>query len=209
MTTTPNRLTCPLVRTRADKHHIHYSDVTMGGMASQLTSLTIAYSTVHSGADQRKHQSSTPLAFVWGIHRTPVNSPHKLPVTRKMFPFDDVIISTDRAKQDQSILRIHIGCDILGRLLYQSPFVASGNRGVNLAGSTSRKDDVWCSMTSGVQYRDSNYLWPVTHTWLWTGLSLVQAVACHIFDFKQLPKSMITCRTIGTQSPFQRDLIQT
>ena len=64
----------------------------MGAMASQITSLTIVYSTV-SGADQSKHQSSASLAFVWGIHRGPVNSPHKWPVTRKMFPFDDVIMN--------------------------------------------------------------------------------------------------------------------
>ena len=64
----------------------------MGTMASQITSLTIVYSTVYSEADQRKHQSSASLAFVWGIHRGPVNSPHKWPVTRKMFPFDDVIM---------------------------------------------------------------------------------------------------------------------
>ena len=69
----------------------HYDDVTIGTMASQITSLTIVYSTVYSGADQRKHQSSASLAFVWGIHRRPVNSPHKGPVTRKMFPLDDVI----------------------------------------------------------------------------------------------------------------------
>ena len=56
------------------------------GVASQITSLTIAYPTVYSGADQRKHQSSASLAFVRGIQRGPVNSPHKLPVTRKMFP---------------------------------------------------------------------------------------------------------------------------
>ena len=71
----------------------HYDDVIMGAIASQITSLTIVYSTVYSGADQSKHQSSASLAFVWGIHRGPVNSPHKWPVTPKMFPFDDVIMS--------------------------------------------------------------------------------------------------------------------
>ena len=70
----------------------HYSDVVMGAMASLITSLTSVYSTVHPGADQSKHQSPASLAFVRGIHRRPVNSPHKWPVTRKMFPFDDVIM---------------------------------------------------------------------------------------------------------------------
>ena len=64
----------------------------MGAIASQITSLTIVFSTVYSDADQNKHQSSASLAFVQGIHRGPVNSPHKWPVTRKMFPFDDVIM---------------------------------------------------------------------------------------------------------------------
>ena len=45
------------------------------------------------GADQRKHQSSASLAFGQGIHRWPANSPHKRLVTRKMFPFDDVILT--------------------------------------------------------------------------------------------------------------------
>ena len=53
----------------------------MGAMAFQITSLTIAYWTIYLGADQRKHQGSASLAFVWGIHR-------------KMFPFDDVIMLT-------------------------------------------------------------------------------------------------------------------
>ena len=70
----------------------HYSDVIMGVMAYQITSLTVVYSIVYSGADQRKHQSSASLAFERGIHRSPVNSPHKWPVTRKMFPFDNVIM---------------------------------------------------------------------------------------------------------------------
>ena len=64
----------------------------MSEIASQITSLTIVYSTVLSGADQSKHQSSASLAFVWEIHRWPVNFPHKWPVTRKIFPFDDVIM---------------------------------------------------------------------------------------------------------------------
>ena len=71
----------------------HYGDDIMGAMASQITSLAIVYSTVYSDANQRKHQSSASLAFVRGIHRGPMNSPHKWPVTRKMFPFDDVIIA--------------------------------------------------------------------------------------------------------------------
>ena len=71
---------------------VHYGDVMMGAIASQITSLTIVYSTVYSDADQRKHQSSALLAFVRGIHRGPVNSPHKWPVTRKICPYDDVIM---------------------------------------------------------------------------------------------------------------------
>ena len=59
----------------------------MGAMASEITSLTIVYSTVYSGADHRKHQSSASLAFG-----------HKGPVTRKMLPFDDVIMSLRKRK---------------------------------------------------------------------------------------------------------------
>ena len=66
----------------------HYCDVITGAIASHITSLTFDYSNVYSDADERKHQSSASLAFVRG----PVNSPHKSPVTRKMFPFDDVIM---------------------------------------------------------------------------------------------------------------------
>ena len=74
-----------------NKHRSHYNGVIMSALASQINSLTIVYSAVYSGADQGKHQSSASLAFVRGIQRWPVNSPHKWPVTRKMFPFNDVI----------------------------------------------------------------------------------------------------------------------
>ena len=69
-----------------------YNDVIMGETASQITGVSIVCSTVGSGGDHRKYQSSASLAFVWGTHRRPVNSPHKRPVRRKMFPFDDVIM---------------------------------------------------------------------------------------------------------------------
>ena len=72
----------------------HYKDVIMATMSSQITSLKIVYSIVYSDADQSKYQSSASLAFVCGIHRRPVNSPHKWPVTWKMFPFDDVNMVT-------------------------------------------------------------------------------------------------------------------
>ena len=62
----------------------------MSAMASQITGVSIVCSKVCSDTDQRKHQSSASLAFVSGNHRWPVDSPHKGPVTRKMFPFDDV-----------------------------------------------------------------------------------------------------------------------
>ena len=73
----------------------HYSDIIMGTMASQITCVVIVYSTIYSGADQRKHQSSASLTFVREIHRWPVKSPHKGQVTRKMFLFDDVIMITN------------------------------------------------------------------------------------------------------------------
>ena len=71
---------------------VHYNDVIMSAIPSHMTRLTIVHSIVYSDADQRKHQSCASLAFVRGIHRGPVNSPHKWPVTRNMFPFDDVIM---------------------------------------------------------------------------------------------------------------------
>ena len=57
---------------------------------------------------QRKHQSSASLAFVRGIHRVPVNSPHKWPVTRKMFPFDDVIMSDQVTRMRKSVPCHHV-----------------------------------------------------------------------------------------------------
>ena len=70
----------------------HYSDVTMSAMGSQINGVSIVYWIVCSGANQTKHQSSASLAFVWEIHRWPVNTARKGSVTRKMFPSDGVIM---------------------------------------------------------------------------------------------------------------------
>ena len=73
---------------------LYNSDVIMTTMASQVTGVPIVCSTVCWGGWSKKHQSSASLAFVRGSHRWPVGSPHKAPVRRKMFPFDDVLMLT-------------------------------------------------------------------------------------------------------------------
>ena len=88
---------------------VHYCDVIMGATASQITSITIVYSTVYSGSDQWKHKSSASLAFVRGIHRWPVNSPHKGPVTRNIFPFHDVIMQLEWIESMKDTLLFHFG----------------------------------------------------------------------------------------------------
>ena len=64
----------------------------MSTMVSQITSLAIVYSTVYSGPDQRKHQSSVSLAFAKGTHRWSVNFTPKGPVMQKMLPFDNIFM---------------------------------------------------------------------------------------------------------------------
>ena len=100
----------------------HYDGVIMGTIASQISSLTIVY----FDADQRKYQSSASLAFVRGIHRGPVISLHKWPVTREMLPFDDVMMmmrdsaenirpqSWSNGKQFAKYQGYAIGCKMIG-----------------------------------------------------------------------------------------------
>ena len=83
----------------------------MSTMASQITILTIVYSTVYFGAYQRKYQSFASLAFVRGSHRWPVNSPYKGPVTQKMFPLDDVIM--ERLTSYTYIFFLYVSIDLV------------------------------------------------------------------------------------------------
>ena len=85
----------------------------MSTMASQITGVSIVCTAVYSGVDQRKHQSSVSLAFVRGIHRSPVNSPHKGSVTRKMLPFDGMIMDKRGVLLDRYIYITTLFCSIL------------------------------------------------------------------------------------------------
>ena len=80
----------------------------MGAMAYQIPSLTIVYATVFSGADQIKYQSSASPAFVRGIHRQPVKSPHKWSVTRKMLSFDDVMNVDTKIHQSRVLHKYYV-----------------------------------------------------------------------------------------------------
>ena len=115
----------PLIQTGPDRQVLkyHYNDVIMGAIPSQITSLTIVYSIVYSDANQRKHQSSASMAFVRWIH--------KWPVTRKMFPFDDVIMSfasgcrVGRNFQNtnrRTLIWLNINCDNVELLMWSNKF---------------------------------------------------------------------------------------
>ena len=95
--------------TNASYWQMHYDDVIMDWIASQITSLPVVCSIVYSDVNQRKHQSSASLAFVREIHRGPVNFPHKWPVTRKMFPFDDVIMEPSQTNVLLYVISSNIG----------------------------------------------------------------------------------------------------
>ena len=86
-----HRLRHPGYCESTDGFWLHCSDVIMSMMPSQFISVAIVYSTICWRTGQRKQWSSASLAFVRGIHRWPANSPHEGPVTRRMFPFDDII----------------------------------------------------------------------------------------------------------------------
>ena len=121
----------------------HYDDVIMTMLASQITSLTVVYSIVYSGVNQRKHQSSASLAIVRKIHRGPVNFPHKWPVTRKMFPFDDVIMKLTTIGQHNMMMSSNrnIFC-ITGPLWGES----TGHRWIPLTNASDM--ELWCFLWS-------------------------------------------------------------
>ena len=86
---------------------LHYTDVIMNTMASQITSLTVVYSIVYSDSRSKKTSKFRVTGLCVGNSPGPVNSPHKGPVTRKMFPFDDVIMESHPVLPE-SVLKLSI-----------------------------------------------------------------------------------------------------
>ena len=119
----------------------------MGTIASQITSFTIVYSTFYSDADQRKHQSSASLAFVWGSHRRRVNSPHKWPATRKMFPFDDVIMHTLKTQTFCSMSSVMLNNVVLPAKWIKSVDIQRNFRRIRCRGSI--RTDIFTSASVG------------------------------------------------------------
>ena len=154
----------------------------MSAMASQITIPSIVYSTVYSGADQGKLQSSASLAFVRGIHRCAVNSSHKWPVTRKILPFDDVIIielQHTTAKQlvhshcsDVKWVSRHLNSPASGRLVQE--FVQT-NIKINIKTPDNwpfvreYTGDGWVPLTKGQWYGKLFHVKsPLCIAWLWS-----------------------------------------
>ena len=114
-------------------NRVHYNDVIISVISTQITGVSIVCSTVCSGTDQRKHQSCASLTFMRVIHRWLMDSPHKGPVTRKMFPFDDVTLSTrpwyNRFTAYHRLVRCRVDCftrwTCVFRYYMQSSFVMS------------------------------------------------------------------------------------
>ena len=138
-----------LISLRMD--YFHYNDVIMGALTSYITSLTIVYSIVYSDTDQRKHQSSASLAFVWGIHRGPVNSQHKWPVTRKMFPFDDVIMSPALPANTREGLLANI--QWMNNMNLQRTAIMTKQDQVKLGNK-------WMNSVNNISSKQENYWWP-------------------------------------------------
>ena len=65
----------------------------MSALASQITSLTIVYSTVYAGTFGKKTSKLRATGLYEGNSPVTGDFPAQKPVTRKMFPFDNVIMS--------------------------------------------------------------------------------------------------------------------
>ena len=143
----------------------HYNDVRKGTMASQITSLTIVCSTVYSAAYQRKHQSSSSVAFVGGILRWLVNSPHKWSVTRKMSPFDDVTMHDMVCVLWFLVYQVGLCSSLLSLKLINTVYTWSDPVFYLWASKASSIDRRRCIHVYNVFSHWPRVCWPIDKTW--------------------------------------------
>ena len=132
------------------QNHSHYSEVKTA--ASQIAGVSIICSTVCSGADQRKHQSLASLALVRGIQRWPVDSHHRGPVTRKMLPFDYVIVYKKKSGFCHGVNRLNYDPDYNTRSMnhWIKSELVDRNYGLCLVGSYGASQSANCEWFSSI-----------------------------------------------------------
>ena len=137
----------------------------MSAVAFQITGVSMVCSTVCSGADQRKHQSSASLALMRRIHQWLVNTPHNRPVKWNMFPFDDIIMwnpSSSRTRISVSCLVNHMAADDLaggqGSSSHGIDWVSLDYSGFNTRALSQHKDHL--SWNGYFNYKDKMVMRP-------------------------------------------------
>ena len=155
----------------------HYSDVILGAMASQITSISIVFSTVYSGVDQRKHQSSASLAFVRGIHRWPVNSPTQMAsnaenvsIWWRHHEMTRVFALMWRSRSVSSGWELDL-CFRIASLYFwvltlwrKGSILTSHHNGVTMDGTASQITDNWIVCSSVCRYGAMSCLFSITLT---------------------------------------------
>ena len=157
----------------------------MGMLASQITSQAFVYSNVYSGADKRKYQSSASLAFLWGIHRRPVNSPHKWSVMRSFDVLFGLHLNKRLSKQSRRrwfetpVCSLWLHCndnipleiiDLCHRLSYYLPFILVPNANIDKAVHTDTQNCI--KITKIFTWGLKRVEWPENNTWLFLTESL-------------------------------------
>ena len=139
---------------------IHYNDVIMTAMASQITDVLVVYWIVYSCTDQRNHQSSASLAFVKGIHWWPGNYLHKGPVTWEMFTFDDVVTITLKHRRpyiSNIYLYLTSGCPSGRGNIFRVNGFGLGQVRVPIKLQTPKPTGDWCQIYSFILFCALHY----------------------------------------------------
>ena len=186
----------------------------MGMIASQITSLASVYLTFYSGADQRKHQSSASLAFVRGIHWWPLNSPHKWPVTQKMYPFDDVIILIMQL-EGWRVVSFHF-LEQIGHIVKESNCIWAMEPGIILCmhpANERRPYNVTSSLIGWAHTQNEHSDWATECIWEWhTPWRVGRWQMCIKLQLYNMKMSIISCgmtNAIHSERKYRTPLLNT